>query len=379
MRRSTSPPPPEPRRHAPRTSCLPLRARRGAPRIFVAIPAKDEEHDIGRALSALAEAARGMRCEVVVLANDCRDATAAVARSHGRQGRDARRGDAPGFGVHAIECRLPPGRANAGHARRLAMDAAVALCAPGDLLMTSDADAAVTPGTLQAVAAALARADLVCGGISTTLPEAVASAASIRRIDGASEPARALVHEVRFAIDRLFGAQPEGACPHYVESGACLALTPDLYRRLGGLPDVASSEDRALVRAAEAAGARVAYAGAAHAWVSARLDGRAAGGMAEAIRTRLADPDPQADQSLIGVDALEAHWRHALALLAAGAPRPDPPEASPPLRASDLERELPRLRAFVEGVVRPGVQARSETLAPGAPLAAGAAAGRQVA
>ena len=318
------------------------------PRVVVAIPAKDEERWIGAALSALRcdAGASGVRCEVVVLANDCRDATAAVARASG---------------ARVVERRLPPDRANAGHARRLAMEAALALCGPGDVLATSDADARLVPGSLRAIVAAMrSGADLVCGGISTTLPVEIARAPSIRRIDGATEPYQALVHEVRFAIDRLCGAQPDGPRPHYVESGACMALTPALCRAVGGSPDVATSEDRALVRAAERAGARVAYVGGAHAWVSARLDGRARGGMSEAIRNRLVDPDPTADQALASAAALRESWEAAL-----GGRRPPPVVADPPLRASDLERGLAELAAFVRDVVRPELARRLSPAAVG--------------
>ncbi len=344
----------------------PRRAWASAPweaaRIVVAIPARDEERYLAHALDALRRAAGEVRCEVVVLANDCRDATAEVAASFGRR--------AAPFAVRVIERSLPPGRVGAGHARRLAMDEAASLCGPDDIVMTSDADAMVAPATLKAIAAAIAAgADLVCGGISTTLPAAVACAPSIRRIDDASAPYAALVREVRFAVDRLHGAQPEGACPHYVESGACLALTRGLYRALGGLPDRPSSEDRALVRAAEGAGARIAYDAAAHAWVSPRLDGRAVDGMAHAIRSRLADPDPQADQALVAASDLEAYWIEAVGARRLGRRSPPPPEAAPPLRASDLARELPRLRALVTEIVRP---------AP-AIEAGDAAAGRRVA
>ena len=338
--------------------------------IVVAIPAHDEERLIARALAALrrdaagardAEGAAGLRCEALVLADGCRDATAAMARAASSPGMPARVVEREGAGGGRGQGGT--GQGGAGWARRAALEAALGLCGPGAVLLTTDADAVIRPGTLAAIARAMeAGADLVCGAISTTLPEAVADAPSIRRIDGVSAPYAALVRELRFAVDRLHGPQPEGPCPHYVESGACIAIRPDLLRRLGGLPDVASGEDRALARAAERAGARIAYEAGAHAWVSPRLGGRAAGGMAETIRARLLDPDPEACAMLPSAAALAAHWREAVAA-PAGAPRPALPVADPPLRASGLERDLPAMEALLRDEVRPAMEAAPRRVA----------------
>ncbi|EKE43076.1 glycosyl transferase protein [Oceaniovalibus guishaninsula JLT2003] len=318
--------------------------------IAVAIPAANEARFIGPALAALARSAAqaGRAVGAVVLANDCTDATASVARAAGAR---------HGLTLRVVECRLPPHRRNAGHARRLAMAEAAAICAPGGLLVSTDADSLLMPGTLAAMAAECAAgADLVCGGISTRLPMRVARNPSIRRIDAATAAYAPLVHEIRFAIDRLHGLREAGPVPHYVESGACIALTAALHRRLGGLPDIASGEDRALVRAAEAAGARVVYSAAAHARVSARIHGRAPGGMAATILARMGDADPAADASLVPPDRLRREWRAALNRDAA-ARRPPPCTADPPLRASDLERLLPDLQGFVADAVRPAMAA----------------------
>ncbi len=325
--------------------------------LAVVIPALNEQQFIGAALRSIADAAADvpMRVGVMVLANNCTDRTVLHAREAGAR---------HGLSLHVPERRFQPRRRGAGHARRLAMQAAASLCAPDGVLVSTDADATLMPGTLAAVSEAIrAGADLVCGSISTVLPAAIAHSPSIQRIDAATAAYADLVHEVRFAIDRLYGTQPEGPRPHYVESGACLALTVALHERIGGLPDVASSEDRALVRSAEASGARVSYSHVAHARVSARTFGRAAGGMAEALRVRLSMPDPLADQALTAPGALRREWRLALDSLPRRR-RPAPGTAHPPLRASDLERELPALRSFVDEVVRPTMSDRSDA-APG--------------
>jgi hypothetical protein len=123
-----------------------------------------------------------------------------------------------------------------------------------------------------------------------------------------------------------------------------------LYRRLGGLPHVTTSEDRALVRRAEQVGARVAYERGFRATVSARLDGRAAEGMAATIRQRLEESDPLADQDLRPVSALRREWA------AARSSAPGESLRLPPwrrLRASDLERQIAELEVFVTRGVEP--------------------------
>ena len=71
---------------------------------------------------------------------------------------------------------------------------------------------------------------------------------------------------------------------HGDHTGASLAIRADIYRMCGGVPLLASGEDGALVRAAVAMGARLAHPADVHIAVSPRLDGRADGGMASAMR-----------------------------------------------------------------------------------------------
>ncbi|MBM9596242.1 glycosyltransferase [Roseitranquillus sediminis] len=314
--------------------------------ITVAIPAQDEAETIEAALTAIVAGAGETQGSIgiVVLANCCTDGTADFV------GRFARR--APTH-VGLIECDLPAERSDAGRARLLAMEAAAALTRAGGLILSTDADATLNEGTLGEVECAMAQgADLVCGTIDTELPPDISFAPSIRRIDGITSDYRRSAFEVRHAIDRIFGLQPPGPCPHYVEAGACVAVRTDFLRRIGGIPDVPHGEDRALLRRAEMFNGRVVYADRAGALVSPRLVGRAVGGMADAIRSRLRDPDPLADEALLSCEDIQRDWADAIAALGNDR-RPVVREAEPQLRASDLERDLPSLRRFVEEVVRP--------------------------
>jgi glycosyltransferase involved in cell wall biosynthesis len=118
-----------------------------SPGTIVAIPARDEEERIGACLEALL--AQRDRCGrllppdalgVVLLLNNCSDRTAAIAKSRLVCGRTP-------FAL--VDVALPLSQANAGFARRLALDLAAAWLAPADhprgVLLTTDADSRVPP------------------------------------------------------------------------------------------------------------------------------------------------------------------------------------------------------------------------------------------
>lgn len=325
--------------------------------VIIAIPARDEEARLNRLLAALAVAAERSPCPVgaLILANNCSDDTARVARAFRH----------PALAVETAEIDFPPDRASAGCARGLAMDLA---WRPGGLMMTTDGDATPAPGFVAAALRHAAQgADLVCGTIGTDARHVLATPSGAR-IAAAEAAYGALVHEIRHGIDRMAGRQPtHGAQPHYMESGAAIAIRAEAYAAIGGLPPVPSSEDRALVHRAERHRLRIRYAPDMHAHVSARLFGRAKGGMAECLRRRMIDPDPLADQAMLPLPVLRRLWARAMAGHA-----PLFPDRAVPcgqrLRASELEQRLPALAAFVDRQVRPDLarwmgRARAEAVA----------------
>lgn len=310
--------------------------------VVVAIPVRDEEQRLDRLLSALALAARRSsgRVSALVLANNCSDDTAAIARAFHH----------PALAVETVEIDFPAADASAGIARRLAMDLALRDDA---LLMTTDGDATPAPDWIAAALHHAAQgADIVCGTIGADARHVLATPSGAR-ITAAEGAYGGFVHEIRHCLDRMAGRQPLGGPrPHYMESGAAIAIRADAYAAIGGLPRVRSSEDRALIHRAERHGLKVCYAGDMHAQVSARLIGRAKGGMAECLRRRMTEDDPLADQAMLGVSVLRALWAQAMA-----GNVPAYPDRSfshgGRLRASELERGLADLTAFVETRVRP--------------------------
>ncbi len=310
--------------------------------ITVAIPVRDEAERLHRLLDALAGTAANCDLPVtaVVLANNCTDGSERIARSF--------RSPALQVAVHPVT--FPGPTASAGRARRSALDIAAET---GGLLLTTDADALPGPGWIRAALDAMrAGADLICGSISTDVPHVLATPSGAR-ITRAEEAYSALLRRVRHRLDQIAGRQPlMSATPHYMESGASMAIRADRYRAIGGLPALDFGEDRALVFRAEAHGLNVRYSADMTARVSGRLQGRADGGMAACLRHRMQDIDPMADQAMILPDTLRAMWADAMSGTIRAYPDRSVP-AGPPLRASDLEARLPDLSALVDGTVEP--------------------------
>jgi cellulose synthase/poly-beta-1,6-N-acetylglucosamine synthase-like glycosyltransferase len=115
----------------------------GAPRFVFVVPAHDEEGSVGATVASCKAADYDPgRFEVAVVADNCSDRTAAVARAAGAvvtERRDpSRRGK--GYALSYFFDRLPPAGAPGGF----------------DAVVVVDADAAVDPGILRAFAGALA-------------------------------------------------------------------------------------------------------------------------------------------------------------------------------------------------------------------------------
>jgi hypothetical protein len=79
---------------------------------------------------------------------------------------------------------------------------------------------------------------------------------------------------------------------------------------MGGVPAIASGEDRAFVRALWMMDARVRHDPAIRVTVSGRIEGRAPGGMADAIRRRIVQQDKFADE--MAEPATDADLRYLL-------------------------------------------------------------------
>ncbi len=213
----------------------------------------------------------GTSFSVHVLANNCNDGTAEVLREY--------------FGgcawLHIREVQSAAGKANAGWARRLAMDFAAAdLSAPGDLILSSDADTVVAPDWCEKTLKHFEHGF-----------DAVAGIARIRGVDWGD-----LTHEQRARLRQLTKyhallsylrrdrATPDDPWPnHGYEGGASISLTLGMHRRIGGCPALPCGEDRALFEAVRQAGGKIRHALDVRVFTSGRRVGRAKGGTADTI------------------------------------------------------------------------------------------------
>lgn len=256
-----------------------------ARRIAVAVPARDEAEDLPACLAALDRAAADSPgpVTILILLNDCTDASAAIV-AHARLAHAT---------LHGIEVGLLPGQRHAGTARRLAFDAAATYLREGrDLLMSTDADTCVDrhwfARTVQHVEGG---AEAVAGRALTRRDDRLAlGVAAARRLT--------LLGRYYTALDWLRARQfPDPADPwprHYYEGGASIALTLDLYRRIGGAPTPPLAEDRALFDRVRAVGGHVRHPLDVRVFTSCRTAGRAPGGMADAYAGWIAQSDDAA-------------------------------------------------------------------------------------
>ena len=257
------------------------------PTTVAAIPAHNEADFIVPCLEALDRQIGARLDHIVLLANNCTDATVSLARA-----KRVRTGTT----LHVIEMHLPPARSNAGYARRLAMQCAAALAGPDGILLTTDADGRVEPNWLVANLAALAEgADVVCGWIELhpadqdRIPDPL-------QADNAREYA---YDQLCDAIHARLDPDPDDPLPRHTQnSGASIALTAPMFARCGGVPDIPYGEDRALISALRRVDARIRHAPDVKALVSGRLVGRNHAGTTATILRRLSGPDPYLDDRL---------------------------------------------------------------------------------
>lgn len=244
----------------------------------VAIPARNEVDLLPLCLRAIA-AQHSVAMEdvaVVVAANNCSDDTALVARAM----------ELP-FALYVEEVDLPASIAHAGGARRRAMDRAAELCAGDGVILTTDADGRPDPDWLASYRKAFAPGVAAAAGrVSTDWAELSQFPQDVLDV-GAREWAY-----------QAMSAQLEALCDpvahdpwpnHNQQCGANAAITRVWYEKVGGLPMLRTGEDGALFREVWRRDGAIRHDPAPHVTVSARLVGRAQGGMADALSSRHGD------------------------------------------------------------------------------------------
>ncbi len=234
----------------------------------VVVPARDEQALIGACIDALVRQ-RGVEAaayEVLLMLDDCRDATRERALEHGALH--------PGLRLRLLQSP----RRGPGAARRAGMDLACArlhrVGRPGGLIACTDADSRVAPDWIRAqVDAAQQGAKAIGGRIELDPLEA-------SELGAAVVGARARDAARRHARIRSQPGPPGSTAEHWQFSGASMAVTARTYREVGGLEPLVALEDEAFEAALIEHGVPITRSLAVRVTTSARLRGRAGRGLA---------------------------------------------------------------------------------------------------
>lgn len=249
---------------------------------IVCVPARNEVERLPSLLRSLQEQtwlrARKRPLRMVLVLNNCDDSSRAVVERVAR--------DLPRISLYLIEVRFSPEHAHVGSARRLAMNRAFSLAPRKSVLLSTDADATPRHDWIEANLRAIASgADLVAGHIvGNKQEEASLGFRFVRRAARHSYYAK--------LVDRLASlVDPVSHDPwprHSDHTGASLAVRSEVYAAVGGMPASPFREDIAFVANVCRAGYRLRHPLNVQVTVSARLDGRAMGGMSDCLKSWLA-------------------------------------------------------------------------------------------
>lgn len=250
----------------------------------VIIPTRNEEQRIEECLRALA--ARAVNdFGIVLVANNCTDRTVQVAEDTA---------NALDLRLDILSCTLPDG-VGVGTARRLGVERGLVVWPEASRVLTTDADCHVADDWIARNKWHLKTAAAVCGRVRPMESEiSVLSGIEIAPAEMEGKYERLVIDFYRIFMPGPFGLDGE----HGGTAGASLAIDVAAYKAVGGFSDLATGEDRDLIRRLKAARHPVRHAGDVTVLASCRLDGRADGGMAEALRVRTAREDYFIDDGL---------------------------------------------------------------------------------
>ncbi|MGC1309083.1 MAG: glycosyltransferase [Phormidesmis sp.] len=273
-------------------------------RVCVIVPVCNEARNLPKTIRALAGQVDGSgqavdpNCyEVLIFANNCRDDSAAIARSLGKT--------YPKLNLIVVEATLYRPIAHVGAARRLIMNEAYRrLAAIGlnrRIIASTDGDTEVFPNWISALINEFDKGvEAVGGRIFThrTLDSGLSPSASLYFL-------RRLAHQYHAAqIEAFLDPQPHDCWPrHFQYCGANMAVLAKTYGQVGGLPLVRDEEDVALYRRLQQVDAKIRHSLDVQVLTSARQVGRATSGLAELL-DRLTQSSQQQQAVLVEPPAL---------------------------------------------------------------------------
>jgi Glycosyl transferase family 2 len=245
---------------------------------IVAVPVRDEAQRLPALIEALARqtwiSRTGRILPVVLVLNNCHDDSARVLKKLSAR--------LPRLALSVIDIHFPDDCAHVGSARRLAMDEALIKAGCNSVVLTTDADAVPALNWIDANLKAIENGADIVGGhiIGDQKEEALLGAGFLRRATQHLHYAR-LVNQ----LSALIVPVPHDPWPrHSDHTGASLAVRGEVYQAVGGIPPLPVQEDVAFVNAVCRAGYRLRHPLDVQVVVSARLHGRAPGGMADTLK-----------------------------------------------------------------------------------------------
>lgn len=213
-------------------------------RMCITIPAKDEAEWILDCLTALRQQIDNAHqpldpslYEVILLANNCNDLTADIARTFAK--------DYPSLRLHVVERYFPADLACVGTARRLMMDAAASRLPDQGIICTTDADTRVDRKWVQSTLDAFDQGARAVGGRIVVPSTARTAYRKMHLQDVTYRSLQALLESI---------VDPDGTDPwprHFQNFGPSTAVRVDAYLACGGMPPIRCVEDVALAKALE--------------------------------------------------------------------------------------------------------------------------------
>lgn len=250
----------------------------------VIVPVRDEAENLESTLAALAHQVdlQGYPLdpnsyEVIVLANNCKDNSAAIAHRFAAQH--------PKFVLHVVEITLPRSQAYIGRVRQLLMDEAYhrlsQLGHKRGVIASTDGDTRVAPNWIAATLKEIHRgADAVSGRLLTdrhdrALLDTYTRACYLRAVG---------YGHLSVELEAYIDPDPFDCLPrHHQHGGASLAVTAEMYAIAGGMPSVRTPEDVAFYQALVQVGARFCHSSQVRVFTSMRRQGRTPNGMANQL------------------------------------------------------------------------------------------------
>lgn len=243
-------PPPDPRCRC----CITVPAKNEADYLLDSLTAFCRQEDLqGRPLDLAL-------FEIILLANNCSDGTADLARTVGRR--------YPQLRLHVVELTLPPANAYVGFVRKLMMDEAARRLPAGGIIAMTDADTVVDPRWLAATFRAFDRGARAVGGRILVPPSGRHGYRKIHLQD-------VTYRSLQTLLETMVDPNPGDPWPrHFQHYGPSLAVSREAYLACGGMPSLRCIEDAAFAWALQCVDVDIVHDPAVRVYTSDRSSDR---------------------------------------------------------------------------------------------------------